>query len=346
MTKKRLFYYCFPWILLAVVLSICSWIKFRNSHIQTIAFLDQNTHDFGTLYPGQKCNWQCSYTNRDDSPVWIKKIVTDCGCLTEAFSRVPVEKGQSEKISFIFEASTIPLSKPLVRTSIIFFENKHRNWIEQITLRANVKPGCSVNVESIVFNDENQSCEMNIQRDQAVVDIPWNRVHAVSLYSRTVIEETNRNEEQIVLKISNKNYGRNNSLHDIIAIVCSKNEDISSALVNIPVYYPCEQQDNISITPPAYSIAIKKTTPDAELKNISSVRFSLNNKQTKIERIDNVNHTFGCDIINDHEFILYLNEKPSKKIATSELRVEILKKNGEIISVDLPLSAYTILSDQ
>jgi hypothetical protein len=345
MTKKRLFYYCFPWLLLAIVLSICCWIKFRNPHIQTVAFLDQNTFDFGTLYPGQKCSWQCSYTNREDSPLWIKKIETGCGCLTEEFSNAPVEKGQSGKISFIFEASAIPLSKPLVRTPIIFFENKYRKWIEQITLYANIKPCCSVNVESIVFSNESQSYEICIKRDQ-VVEIPWNRVHAVSLYSRTIVEEINRNEEQIVLKVSNKKHGNNNGLHDIIAIVCSENENISSALVNIPVYYPCEQQDNISITPSGYSIAIKKTTPDAELKNISSVCFSLNNKLTKIERIDNVDSPFGCDIINDQEFILYINEKPNTKITTSELRVEILKENGEMTSITIPLSAYSILSDQ
>jgi hypothetical protein len=111
--SKRFFLYSVPWLLFAVVLVVCCYIKFNWNHPKWV--IEETIHDFGVMYPGEIREWICNLKNLNDAPVQISGIDTGCGCITTLYPTEPVHSGQTGQITFQFKVSDIPL--PLRKVS-------------------------------------------------------------------------------------------------------------------------------------------------------------------------------------------------------------------------------------
>jgi hypothetical protein len=65
---------------------------------------EQEGYEFGTIYAGDKVNYNYTFTNTGDAPLIISNASASCGCTVPEWPKDPIEPGESGEIKVEFDS--------------------------------------------------------------------------------------------------------------------------------------------------------------------------------------------------------------------------------------------------
>ena len=78
-----------------------------NCMAQTSVKFATVTHTFGKIKQNKPATYEFIFTNTGTKPLVIETATAGCGCTTPAYTKLPIAKGQTEKIKVTYNAATI-----------------------------------------------------------------------------------------------------------------------------------------------------------------------------------------------------------------------------------------------
>lgn len=95
---KKLFILC------AVVLGFTTMTAMQTDNTPEFKF-EKETHDFGKIPQGKPVTVDLAFTNAGESPLIISAVEPSCGCTIADYTKTPILKGKSGKITLTYSAA-------------------------------------------------------------------------------------------------------------------------------------------------------------------------------------------------------------------------------------------------
>jgi hypothetical protein len=106
-TMKKLILMC------AVVLGFAFNASAQTDNKAEFKF-NEEKHDFGKIPQGKPVTTVFTYTNVGVEPLILTEVKPTCGCTIADYTKTPVKKGESGKITITYNAAVVaPFTKPL-----------------------------------------------------------------------------------------------------------------------------------------------------------------------------------------------------------------------------------------
>lgn len=87
--------------------------------------LEEDEHNFGKVYEGEKVKHVFTFVNTGDAPLIIEKTGKSCGCTVPSFSKEPVMPGDTGKITVEF--NSMGKHGAQVKTVTVHYNNMERS---------------------------------------------------------------------------------------------------------------------------------------------------------------------------------------------------------------------------
>lgn len=94
---------------------------------------NEEKHDFGKVAQGTPVTTVFTYTNVGVEPLILTEVKPTCGCTIADYTKTPVKKGESGKITITYNAAVVgPFTKTIVVTSNAKTPQKYLNIIGEV----------------------------------------------------------------------------------------------------------------------------------------------------------------------------------------------------------------------
>ncbi|MFD2147373.1 DUF1573 domain-containing protein [Mucilaginibacter antarcticus] len=124
---KRLILMC------AVVLGFAFTASAQTDNKAEFKF-NEEKHDFGKIPSGTPVTTVFTYVNIGVEPLILTEVKPTCGCTIADYTKTPVKKGESGKITITYNAAVVgPFTKTIVVTSNAKTPLKYLNISGEVT---------------------------------------------------------------------------------------------------------------------------------------------------------------------------------------------------------------------
>jgi hypothetical protein len=94
---------------------------------------NEEKHDFSKVPQGTPVTTVFTYTNVGVEPLILTEVKPTCGCTIADYTKTPVKKGESGKITITYNAAVVgPFTKTIVVTSNAKTPQKYLNIIGEV----------------------------------------------------------------------------------------------------------------------------------------------------------------------------------------------------------------------
>jgi hypothetical protein len=94
---------------------------------------NEEKHDFGKVAQGTPVTTVFTYINVGVEPLILTEVKPTCGCTIADYTKTPVKKGESGKITITYNAAVVgPFTKTIVVTSNAKTPQKYLNIIGEV----------------------------------------------------------------------------------------------------------------------------------------------------------------------------------------------------------------------
>jgi len=98
---------------------------------------NEEKHDFGKVPQGTPVTTVFTFTNVGNDPLILTEVRPTCGCTIADYTKTPVKKGASGKITITYNAAVAaPFSKTIVVTSNAKTPQKYLTIIGEVVAKA------------------------------------------------------------------------------------------------------------------------------------------------------------------------------------------------------------------
>lgn len=98
---------------------------------------NEEKHDFGKVPQGTPVTTVFTFTNIGVEPLILQEVKPTCGCTIADFTKTPVKKGETGKITITYNAAVAgPFSKTIITTSNAKTPQKYLNIVGEVVAKA------------------------------------------------------------------------------------------------------------------------------------------------------------------------------------------------------------------
>ncbi len=108
----------------------------ESSSSGPIMSFEEDKHDFGDIFQGDKVEHVFEFENTGNEPLIITNVQTTCGCTAPEWPRDPVAPGQSGKIKVVFNST----GKMGRQNKVITVVSNATSPLNRVTIVTNVLP--------------------------------------------------------------------------------------------------------------------------------------------------------------------------------------------------------------
>ena len=115
----------------------CAWAQDASTEPSgPVITFEEESHDFGDIYQGDKVEHVFNFTNSGNEPLIITNVQTTCGCTAPEWPRDPVVPGQTSSITVRFNST----GKSGKQNKVITIVSNATTPKNQVVITANVLP--------------------------------------------------------------------------------------------------------------------------------------------------------------------------------------------------------------
>jgi len=98
---------------------------------------NEEKHDFGKVPQGTPVTTVFTFTNIGIEPLILQEVKPTCGCTIADYTKTPVKKGESGKITITYNAAVAaPFTKTIIVTSNAKTPQKYLNIVGEVVAKA------------------------------------------------------------------------------------------------------------------------------------------------------------------------------------------------------------------
>src|ERR1700761_6021985 len=126
-------------IICAVILGFAFTASAQDNQKAEFKF-NEEKHDFGKVPQGTPVTTIFEFTNVGTEPLILTDVRPTCGCTIADYTKTPVKKGDSGKITITYNAAVVaPFNKMIIVTSNTKTPQKYLNIVGEVVAKAAAK---------------------------------------------------------------------------------------------------------------------------------------------------------------------------------------------------------------